>query len=118
MRTQDCRTQVWLPGNQADRRHQEQQRNQMIVRPDKAGALMVIPGQHIGTAIFMISDGWMTTPTWSHRLAPLRASPNMATALSNATPIVYTRAAQRISVCGGTDAMAHINVKTSAALRI
>ena len=41
-----------------------------------------------GIAIFISSDGWITMPTLSQRRAPLRISPNIATAISSATPTV------------------------------
>ena len=38
-------------------------------------------------AIFMISDGWMlVTPRFNQRRAPLRISPNRATAINNNNP--------------------------------
>ncbi|MNK99148.1 hypothetical protein D3C87_1195300 [compost metagenome] len=50
-----------------------------------------------GIEIFMISDGWITMPTLSQRRAPLRIRPNIATAISSATPTVYKGTAIRIS---------------------
>ncbi len=41
-----------------------------------------------GMAIFMISEGWMSTPTCSQRRAPFLMMPNTATAMSSVTPKV------------------------------
>ena len=42
-----------------------------------------------GTAIFMISEGWITvTPRFSQRRAPLRTSPKSATPRRSASPIM------------------------------
>jgi hypothetical protein len=41
-----------------------------------------------GAAIFMISDGWITTPTLTQRRAPFLMMPNSATAISSDSPIV------------------------------
>src|SRR5471030_2500541 len=70
-----------------------------------------------GIAIFMISEGWITTPTFSQRFAPLRVSPKVATAISSAMPMVYSGTAKRISVGGGTLARIHISPNVSMMLR-
>ena len=53
-----------------------------------------------GIAIFRISLGWITTPTFSQRVAPFFVTPATATATSSATPTAYRGTAKRISVCG------------------
>ena len=57
----------------------------------------------IGTASFMISEGWKrTTPRSSQRCAPLPMSPTTSTASSNSTPRPYSQGVQRCSQAAGT----------------
>ena len=55
-----------------------------------------------GVAILRISLGWMTTPRLIQRLAPFLVMPNSATAISRATPTVYSGTANSIRRWGGT----------------
>src|SRR5882672_3326218 len=55
----------------------------------------------IGTASFMISDGWKRmNPTSSQRCAPLPICPVTATTTSNSTPITYAIGANKRRYCG------------------
>ena len=70
-----------------------------------------------GMAIFRISLGWMTTPMLSQRRAPFLVSPNSATAISSATPSVYSGSAACIRRCGGTCATTNMMKPAISMLR-
>ena len=55
-----------------------------------------------GVAIFSNSLGWMTMPTLSQRVAPLRVMPKNSTPSNSTTPSTYSGTARLISRCGGT----------------
>ena len=46
------------------------------------------------------SDGWITTPTFTQRVAPFLVIPKSTTATSSATPTAYSGTATFISCCG------------------
>ncbi|MNT86681.1 hypothetical protein D3C72_2269980 [compost metagenome] len=69
----------------------------------------------IGSAIFMISDGWMRAmPTFSQRVEPLTVIPNSSTPTSNSTPATYSGSARCITVCGLSRASSHMMSSDSA----
>ena len=68
-------------------------------------------------AIFRISLGWITTPTLIQRLAPFLVTPNTATAISSATPAMYSCTAKLASRCGGTWATTNMMAPASSMLR-
>jgi len=70
-----------------------------------------------GPAIFRISEGWITTPTFTQRCAPLRVMPNSNTATSSTTPRVYKGTATAISLCGGIWATTNRMAAASSMLR-
>jgi hypothetical protein len=70
-----------------------------------------------GMAIFRISEGWITMPILSQRVAPFLVMPNSAVASSSITPAVYSGTARAIRRCGGTCATRNIMSAASIMLR-
>ena len=68
-------------------------------------------------AIFMISLGWMTTPTLIQRVDPFLVMPNSSTATSSTTPTAYTGTASDISRCGEICAITNTTANAISMLR-
>ena len=72
--------------------------------------------QVMGTASFMISEGWKRMkPRSSQRCAPLPMWPVMSTTISSTTPMIHSGSASRRRKAGFTCASAHIATPPSAA---